>query len=121
MRENEASRINPDGLEVIFPIKVEGHGRRGEMCVGSPCGYKMAELGMRKLAAVGGAEQPSTGREACHGFGHKCAVVFFYAPDTPFFIARKGGRVEHDGVERASLAGKSVEPVQGIAFTEEVR
>ena len=115
-----ALSIDPKSFEVILAIEIERHGGSREASTRCTTGYKLAELCVGNLAAIRCAEQPSAGGEAANRLGNEGAIVFFHAPDAAFFIAGEGGRIQHDGIEAASLSGKAVEPVQGIALAEEV-
>lgn len=90
------------------------------MGTGGAGSNEATELAMGDLSAVCGAENPSMRSKACHSFLHKAAVVFFYSPDAAFFITRKGGGIQHDGIKCAALARKAIQPVKGITLAEEM-
>ena len=118
--EKILSFMYPKCFKVWVAVEVEGHGGGCELGTGGTGGHEFTEICRGNFTAVGGAEHPATGGKAGHGFGYEFAVVFFNAPNLAFFIAREGGGIQHDGIERAALAGEAVEPVKGVSLAEEM-
>ena len=112
--------VYPERFQVILAIEVKSHGGGCDVGTGRAGSDEATELAVGDFSAVRGAENPPVRREACHSFFDEAAVIFFHSPDAPFFITRKGGRIQHNGIKGAALACEAVQPVKGITLAEEM-